>query len=70
MALSVSLLLAAGGAILVWGIEPEAGGVDLHIIGWIALAAGAAGIVLALSVYARDRGRRQRVVRRHYPLER
>jgi hypothetical protein len=46
--ISVSILLAAAGAILLWAVNREAGGVDLDTIGVIVLVVGAIGAVLSL----------------------
>lgn len=43
----VSLLLIAGGAVLVWGVTATARGLDLDVIGVILLVAGIAGMTLA-----------------------
>jgi hypothetical protein len=56
MALAISLLLAAAGAILIWGIDAEAAGVDLDVIGVIGLIVGVVAAVLVLVTYLRDRG--------------
>jgi hypothetical protein len=46
--MGVSLLLVAAGAILVWAVNVTVSGVELHTIGWILLAVGAAGALLSL----------------------
>jgi hypothetical protein len=69
MAIGVSILLIALGAVLFWGIDHEIAGVDLDVIGVIAMAAGVVAAFLALTTSAR--GDRQRsVVRRNYKVER
>lgn len=64
MGLGVSLILIAAGAIINWGINASVNGVNLHAIGWILIAVGAIGALLALmfwssfwgpGYYARDR---------------
>jgi hypothetical protein len=48
MGIGVSLLLIAAGAILVWGVTSEIGGVDEDAIGVILMVIGALGLVLSL----------------------
>lgn len=45
---ALSVLLIAGGAILTWGIEREADGVDLRLIGVIMMVVGAIGLIASL----------------------
>lgn len=47
-ALSISLLLLAVGAILVWGVSVAVEGVAIVSIGWILMAVGAIGLLFAL----------------------
>ena len=48
MGVGVSLILIAAGAILVWGVTGEIGGVDEDAIGWILMVIGAIGLVLSM----------------------
>jgi hypothetical protein len=48
MGIGVSLLLVAAGAILVWAVNATVSGLELHTVGWILLAVGAAGALLSL----------------------
>ena len=48
MGLGASLLLIAGGAILVWGVNAELAGVDVDAIGWILMVVGIIGLVLSM----------------------
>ena len=48
MGLGVSLLLIAVGAILVWGLESNLGGVDEDAIGVILMIIGGIGLVLSM----------------------
>ncbi len=48
MGIGVSLLLVAAGAILVWAVNVTVSGIELHTVGWILLAVGAAGALLSL----------------------
>jgi hypothetical protein len=47
--LGIGLVFAAGGAILIWGVDDTAAGVDLSVAGWIYLLAGFASVGLALA---------------------
>ena len=66
MALPVSLLLAAAGAILIWAVHTTTSGVNIHTVGWILLVTGIVGGVLSMvfwsswagpGYYTRQRGR-------------
>ena len=48
MGIGASLLLIALGAILVWGVNAEIGGMNIDAIGWILLAVGALGALLSM----------------------
>ncbi len=48
MGLGVSLLLIAVGAILVWGLERDIGGIDEDAIGVILMIIGAIGAILSM----------------------
>ncbi len=48
MGVSVSLLLIAAGAILVFAVDATVAGVDLIAVGWILLVVGALGALLSL----------------------
>ncbi|MGY1751903.1 DUF6458 family protein [Blastococcus sp. SYSU D01042] len=58
MRLGTAIVLLALGAILTFALEVDVSGVDLQVVGWILMAAGALGIVLELAVW----GPRQRRV--------
>lgn len=60
MALPISLVLIAAGAMLVWGVHTSVAGVDLDVIGVIGLVVGVIGIVLALLVSAPRNARARR----------
>ena len=67
MGVSVSLILIALGAILIWAVEVTLGGVDLNAIGWILLVVGAIGVLLSLIFWSSwggfgGRSREERVV--------
>ena len=72
MGMGVSLVLVAAGAILVWAVNVSVSGIELHTIGWILLAVGAAGALLSLIFWSSwggiggpARGRRE-VIREDY----
>jgi len=46
--LSVSLLLSAVGAILLWAVDVTASGINVHAVGAILLIVGIIGFVLSL----------------------
>jgi Domain of unknown function (DUF6458) len=48
MGLGLGLILAAAGAILIWGVNTSVSGVDLHTIGWILLVVGIVGVLISL----------------------
>jgi hypothetical protein len=55
-----AIALLAVGAILAFAVQDRLSGVDLVVVGYICMAAGALGIVLSLIV----NGQRSRAVRR------
>jgi hypothetical protein len=48
LGIGVSLLLIAGGAILVWGVNATVAGLDVNAIGVILMVIGIIGLVLSL----------------------
>ena len=60
MALGTGIFLLALGAILAFAVDVELSGLDLRLVGWILMAAGALGVLLELVVWA---PRRRHVVR-------
>lgn len=48
MGISVSLLLAAGGAVLLWAVSASVDGVNLHTVGVIVLIVGVVGFATSL----------------------
>ena len=48
MGITVSILLAAAGAILLWAVNADVNGVDLDTVGVILLIVGIVGAVLSL----------------------
>jgi hypothetical protein len=48
LGLGASLFLIAGGAILIWGVDAEVGGIDIDAIGVILMVVGIIGAVLSM----------------------
>ena len=48
MGISVSLLLAAAGAVLIWAVDASVSGLNIHTIGVILLVVGVIGFVTSL----------------------
>lgn len=57
MRLGTSIVLLALGAILAFAVQYDLRGLDIHVVGWILMAAGALGVVLELAVWAPQRRR-------------
>ncbi|MGY2085274.1 DUF6458 family protein [Blastococcus sp. SYSU DS0539] len=55
MRLGTAIVLLALGAILTFALRVDVSGVDLQVVGWILMIAGALGIVLELAVRSRQR---------------
>lgn len=60
MGIGFSILLLAAGAILAFAVHATVAGVDIHVVGWILMAAGALGLIFTAAVLAPRR--RQSVV--------
>jgi Domain of unknown function (DUF6458) len=58
MRLGTAIVLLALGAILTFALNVDVSGIDLQVVGWILMIAGALGIVLELAVWA-PRSRRR-----------
>ena len=52
MGISLSLLLAAGGAILIWAVNTTSSGFNIHTAGVILLVVGIIGFVLSLAFWS------------------
>ena len=61
MGIGFSIFLLAVGAVLAFAVHATVAGVDIHVIGWILMAAGALGLLLTLVIFMPRR--RQTVVR-------
>ncbi len=62
MGIGVSVFLIAIGAILAFAVNVAVSGLDLSTVGWILMAAGAIGLVVALATINGWRGPRTAVV--------
>ena len=58
MGIGVSIFLIVVGAILTFAVDATVAGLDLDVVGWILMLAGAAGLVLFLYFWNRQRGSR------------
>ena len=66
MGIGISVILLAGGAVLLWAVSGSVEGVDLDVVGIVLMAVGAVGLLWALiasSSSAPHRRGDQRVVR-------
>ena len=57
MGIGVSVFLLAVGAVLAFAVHATVAGVDIHVVGWILMAAGAVGLIMTATLFA-PRGRR------------
>jgi hypothetical protein len=48
MGISLSLVLGAAGAVLIWAVTATVGGIDIHTVGVILLVVGIIGFVTSL----------------------
>jgi hypothetical protein len=60
MGIGTSIVLLAIGAILAFAVDASVSGVDLQVVGWILMGAGALGIVLSLIFWSSWGGFRSR----------
>jgi uncharacterized protein DUF6458 len=51
MAIPVSILLIAVGAILAFAVTGSTSGLNVHTVGWILMAAGLVGLVLSMIMW-------------------
>ena len=51
MGIGVSLFLFAVGAILAFAVDYRLAGVDIALVGWILMTAGALGVVATLAIW-------------------
>ncbi len=57
MGIGFSIFLLAVGAILAFAVRATVAGLDIHMVGWVLMGAGALGLALALVVFAPRRRR-------------
>jgi hypothetical protein len=57
MGIGFSIFLLAVGAILAFAVHATVAGVDIHVVGWILMAAGALGLIMTMIVFAPRRRR-------------
>ncbi|WNV76301.1 DUF6458 family protein [Geodermatophilus sp. DSM 44513] len=57
MRLGTGIVLLALGAVLTFALRVDVSGIDLRVVGWILMAAGALGIVLEVAVWGPKRRR-------------
>ena len=65
MGIGTSIFLIAVGAILTFALDVSVGGVDLDVVGWILMGAGALGLVIFAMLW----GNRRRDVVTDEPVE-
>ena len=65
MGIGTSIFLIAVGAILTFALDVSVGGVDLDVVGWILMGAGALGLVIFAMLW----GNRRRGVVTDEPVE-
>jgi hypothetical protein len=56
MGIGVGIFLIVVGAIITFALDVSVAGVNLHVVGWILMGAGAAGLVLFFYFWNRRRG--------------
>jgi hypothetical protein len=59
MGIGVSVFLLAAGAILTFALDLRVSGIDLDVVGWILMAAGALGLIVTMIIWG---GRRRDVI--------
>jgi hypothetical protein len=55
MGIGASVFMLAIGAIITFAFNIRVGWLDLDIVGWVLMAAGALGLILTLTVFGRRR---------------
>ena len=69
MGISVSLLLAAAGAILIWAVNASVAGLNIHTVGVILLIVGVVGFVTSLFFWSSWGGFRSRAATTNPTIE-
>jgi len=74
MGIGASIFLIVVGAILAFAVHATLAGLDIHVVGWILMLAGLAGLALFFVIWSRRRTPRPVVTEprtvvteRHYP---
>lgn len=57
MGIGFSIFLLAVGAILAFAVDATVAGLDIHVVGWVLMAAGAVGLALTMVVLTPRRRR-------------
>ena len=57
MGIGFSIFLLAVGAILAFAVSATVAGLDIHVVGWVLMAAGALGLALTMVVFPPRRRR-------------
>ena len=57
MGIGVSVFLLAVGAVLAFAVHATVAGLDIHVVGWILMAAGALGLIITATIFAPRRSR-------------
>ncbi|HEY3010519.1 MAG TPA: DUF6458 family protein [Micromonosporaceae bacterium] len=65
MGIGVGIFLIVVGAILTFALDATVAGINLDVVGWILMLAGAAGLVLFFYFWNRRRAPRTVVTERH-----
>ena len=55
MGIGASIFLLAVGAIITFALDIRVGWLDLDVVGWVLMAAGAVGLLVTMSIFARRR---------------
>ena len=55
MGIGASIFMLAAGAIIAFGLDVRVGWLDLDVVGWVLMAAGAVGIILTLTIFSSRR---------------
>jgi len=53
--IGASIFLIAVGAILAFAVNASLGGIDINVIGWILMLAGALGLIMTALIWGRRR---------------
>jgi hypothetical protein len=64
MGIGAGIFLIVAGAILTFAVDATVAGLDLDVVGWILMLAGAAGLVLFFYFASRRRAPRAQVIER------